>query len=178
MPQILVVDDDEAFLEIVKDSLNEQGYEVLTCPDSRNTLSLIQQHPIQLILLDYHMPHLDGEDLLHMVHKKHPAIPVILCSGFIEKEEELFRQGAFDILTKPFNLEILLKVLARASGREKETLDFTVNGYDLRLAHETLTRKLVIKALGKTLFNVTHAAKLLGITRQCLIRYINRYHLR
>ena len=178
MSQILIVDDDEAFLETMKDGLGEQGYEVVTCDDPRNTLSLIHQHPVQFILLDYHMPHLDGEDLLHIVHSKYPAIPVILCSGFIEKEEELFRQGAYEILNKPFNLDILLKVLARASGREEETLDLVIAGYNLRLAHETLIRKLTIKALGKTGYNVTRAARLLGITRQCLIRYINRYHLR
>ena len=121
MSQILVVDDDEAFLETMKDGLGEQGYEVVTCGDPRS---------------------------------------------------------AYEILNKPFNIEILLKVLARASGREEETLELTIPGFNLRAAHETLIRKLTIKALGKTGFNVTRAARLLGVTRQCLIRYINRYHLR
>ena len=61
-----------------------------------------------------------------------------------------------------------------AAAKQEERLRL---GYDLRTVRETVLRKLIIKALTKCAFNATHAAKLLGISRQCLLRYVKRYKI-
>ena len=177
--KILVVDDDNAFLNEMQGFLQEAGYEVKTCQDSTKDLSTLADEPAECVLLDYHMPNLDGLDLLHVIHAKHPEIPVIICSGFLEtRNSYFFKEGAYDILMKPFTPQILFETLNRALSHESEDMTpVLLQGYDLRNAHELVAKKLIIKALSKSSFNVTHAAQLLGISRQGLNRYMKRYKI-
>ncbi|OGX06551.1 MAG: hypothetical protein A3G87_07380 [Omnitrophica bacterium RIFCSPLOWO2_12_FULL_50_11] len=124
------------------------------------------------------MPGLDGEDVLHLIHSAYPEVPVIICSGYTDFKDSYFLQeGAQDILRKPFDHQVLFDTLNRVVTRKEEITQIAVKGYDLRNARETVIRKLIVKVLSKSGFNVTHAAKLLGVSRQCLLRYMKRFHI-
>lgn len=178
MDKVLVVDDDVQYLEMMQDLLKDAGYDVQTCPDPLKAIDCLTAHSARCVLLDFHMPGLDGEDLLHLIHSKHPEIPVIICSGHLEAEENyLIHEGAFEILAKPFDHQALCEVLNRALEKGHEVTPVVVEGLDLRAARDTVMRKVIIKALSKADFNVTQAAKLLGISRQYLIRYLKFYQI-
>lgn len=79
---ILIVDDDPAWLRTLRLLLLAEGIDqVLTCQDSRLVLDLLQHDPVNLILLDHSMPHLNAEQLLPLLKARHGQIPVIILSG-------------------------------------------------------------------------------------------------
>ena len=177
MAGILVVDDDETFLTLTATLLKEQGHEVKTCKDPHKAVDILSADDgYQCVLLDYHMPKLDGQDLLRLIHSKFPKLPVLICSGYLDvNEADLIRDGAAALLHKPFDSPALLDTIKRTLAEEvveEEMTQVQIRGYNLRESRELLNRKLIIKALTKSSFNVTHTAKLLGISRQYLMRYL------
>ena len=112
---ILVVDDSWAWLRRSREILTEGGYQVQTCEDSRDALSLLKQNPeqIDLVITDLQMPCLDGLELAAELRKINAALPVVLTSAamFQMPSEKLQRLGIRDFLTKPWDRERLFSVL-------------------------------------------------------------------
>lgn len=181
MARILVVDDDQNFLTLTETLLKEEGHEVKTCTDPHKTIETLAAEGYQCVLLDYHMPKLDGQDLLRLIHTKFPNLPVLICSGYLDvNEADLIQEGASALLHKPFDAPVLFDTIKRILAEEmveEEMTQVQVRGYNLRESRELLNRKLIIKALTKSSFNTTHAAKLLGISRQYLMRYLKIHQL-
>ena len=112
---ILVVDDSWAWLRRSREILTEGGYQVQTCEDPRDALSLLKQNPeqIDLVITDLQMPCLDGLELAAELRKINAALPVVLTSAamFQMPSEKLQRLGIRDFLTKPWDRERLFSVL-------------------------------------------------------------------
>ena len=112
---ILVVDDSVAWLRLAEGILNACGYQVQTCDDPRDALSLLKQNPeqIDLVITDLQMPCLDGLELAAELRKINAALPVVLTSAamFQMPSEKLQRLGIRDFLTKPWDRERLFSVL-------------------------------------------------------------------
>ena len=112
---ILVVDDSVAWLRFAEAILNACGYQVQTCDDPRDALSLLKQNPeqIDLVITDLQMPCLDGLELAAELRKINAALPVVLTSAamFQMPSEKLQRLGIRDFLTKPWDRERLFSVL-------------------------------------------------------------------
>ena len=112
---ILVVDDSQAWLRLAREILTACGYQVWTCEDPRDALSLLKQNPgqIDLVITDLQMPCLDGLELAAELLKINPALPVVLTSAamFEMPSEKLQRLGIRDFLTKPWDRERLFSVL-------------------------------------------------------------------
>jgi DNA-binding response OmpR family regulator len=122
---ILVVDDDQKLVEVVRLYLERERYQVLVAYDGITALSLARQaHPC-LAILDWMLPHLDGLDLCRLLHRD-ARLPVILLTAKASEEEMLLglQQGADDYLTKPFRpRELVARVAAvlRRAYPEAET---------------------------------------------------------
>jgi CheY-like chemotaxis protein len=105
-PQILVVDDEEMSLILVKQLLSTAGYRVTTAQSGFECLDLFRRRPLayQLVLLDLTMPFIDGEETFHRLREIRPDIPVMLCTGFIQNDrlERLMTAGLSGFLRKPF----------------------------------------------------------------------------
>ncbi len=103
---ILVIDDERDICELVQLTLEGLGFEVLLGYSGEEGLELIRssKHEIQLILLDLAMPGLSGVDVLGIVKKEFPDVPVIIMSGYISDKSEVAALGATDVLQKPFLL--------------------------------------------------------------------------
>jgi CheY-like chemotaxis protein len=112
---ILVVDDSLAWLRLAREILTACGYQVQTCEDPRDALSMLKQNPerIDLVITDLQMPCLDGIELATELRKINPALPVVLNSAamFQMPSEKLQRLGIRDFLTKPWDRERLFSVL-------------------------------------------------------------------
>ncbi len=108
---ILFIDDDPVVLEIQVTALASEGItNVLSLTDSRKTVQFLEDNPVSIILLDLMMPHVSGFDLLPVLIRDFPHIPVIVMtsSDDIETALRCIKAGAVDYLTKPVEVERLL----------------------------------------------------------------------
>ena len=110
--QILIVDDDPALFEALATALDLHGYATQTVTDGYQALELIQHEPPALLLLDLHMPGLDGEALLAELARRRITIPTVLMSGDEEAQTVATKYGVAGYLKKPFAISRLLTAVA------------------------------------------------------------------
>ncbi|MFP4301114.1 MAG: sigma-54-dependent transcriptional regulator [Spirochaetaceae bacterium] len=118
---ILIVDDEKNIREGLGKALELDGYNVLLAVDGQEGLEIIENEEIDLVIADLRMPRLSGEELLRRVVNSYPTVPVIILTGHgtIETAVQAMRDGAYDFLTKPVNLDRLSLLCKRAlSTRE------------------------------------------------------------
>lgn len=113
---VLVVDDEPRVGQLFKKVLSEEGYRVLTASSGREALALASEAKPDLILLDIVMPDLDGVSTLRELRKQENRAPVIMLTaqGTLQTAREAMILGAYDYITKPFNLDFLKSVLREA----------------------------------------------------------------
>jgi two-component system chemotaxis response regulator CheY len=115
--QILIVDDSESIREVLAFSISNAGYEVLTARDGLDALQYFDGRSIDLLLTDYHMPNLNGLELILKVRQiefyKYMPILVLTTESQIEMMKEARDCGATGWLLKPFNTEKLLQTLRK-----------------------------------------------------------------
>ncbi|MFP4204924.1 MAG: sigma-54-dependent transcriptional regulator [Spirochaetaceae bacterium] len=118
---VLIVDDEKNIRQGLGKALEMDGHHVLLAEDGQEALDIIHEEEVDLIIADLRMPRLSGEELLRRVVDQWPTIPVIILTGHgtIETAVQAMRDGAFDFLTKPVNLDRLSLLVRRAlSTRE------------------------------------------------------------
>ena len=118
MSDILVVDDEKDIRELVADILQDEGHVARIAWDSDSAFSEINTNPPALVILDIWLKgsKLDGIDILKSIHRDNPDIPVVIISGHgnIEIAVAAVKQGAYDFIEKPFNIDQLMVVVSRA----------------------------------------------------------------
>jgi DNA-binding response OmpR family regulator len=120
MPTILIVDDDDAIRGILYDTLSDK-YDCNTASMAEEALQYIEVETYDAILTDIAMPGLTGLELLERVRANQSGTPVILISGKGSEQDPqaLIDLGAFAYVTKPFNLDEIEEVVARAISQTK-----------------------------------------------------------
>jgi len=121
--KILVVDDDPDIVITLRDRLESLGYDTITARDGLRALELIEQDTPHLVLLDLEMPKLSGLGVLKQLsrHRQNGQdLPVIVMTahGSIAAAVEAMKEGAYDFLTKPFEVDHLSIVIRKAVERE------------------------------------------------------------
>lgn len=118
MTDILVVDDEKDIRGLICDILEDEGYATRRAASAGDCMAALDQSLPDLLILDIWLKDsdLDGIDILMRVKKMHPHIPVVIISGHgnIEIAVEAIKQGAYDYIEKPFNIDQLLVVVRRA----------------------------------------------------------------
>jgi DNA-binding NtrC family response regulator len=119
MPSILVIDDEAAIRETLKEILEYEKYEVTLAEDGAKGLQLLQKNNFDVILSDVKMPGIDGMELLDRVQALAPDVPMVMISGHgsVEMAIEATKKGAYDFITKPPDLNRLLITLRNAVDR-------------------------------------------------------------
>ncbi len=107
---LLVVEDDLDLCEALCDTLEIEGYHLLSAANGTEALSLLTNNHFKLVISDIQMPVMDGVQLLRNMQKKHPQVPVLLMTayGSIPKAVEAMQSGAVDYLIKPFEASSLV----------------------------------------------------------------------
>jgi K+-sensing histidine kinase KdpD len=121
---ILVVDDDHDFLDIIRQILEKKGYKISTVPSAKEAIILLKKHFYNAAILDISLPDADGTELLSKIIELHPDIITIMLTGHssIKNAVQSLNRGAFAYLEKPVDPENLLSVINR--GIEKQRLVF------------------------------------------------------
>lgn len=113
-PLILVIDDEQPILDIIQESLSDEGFRVKTLSEPEKALSRIGELIPDLILLDIFMPNINGLELLEKIKREYPHQKVIMISGFgtISTAIEAMNKGALSFIEKPLNLDEILEKIA------------------------------------------------------------------
>ena len=119
--KLLVVDDNEYILELVKYFLREKNYQIEVAPDVATAIKLLQQHSdFSIVITDIVMPGEDGTKLAQHVKESHPKIPVLAITGGVENAVEDFKNYADmfadETLGKPFKPEELIGAIERLTS--------------------------------------------------------------
>ena len=174
----LAVDDDEKIVKLYAELLSPRGINVQVCTESTQVIPRLKAEPFDVILLDIRMPGIEGTDLLPLIKKVNPQVPAILVSAYCDPQHagHYYALGAFDVVSKPFSCETLVETVQRAVTGE-ERIPLVLNGLSLHEARDQVYRKVILSALRRANWNQVKAAKLLGVSRYCLIRWIKRLNI-
>jgi DNA-binding response OmpR family regulator len=109
--KILVADDGRVMRTVITRKLEEKGYAVTAVASGREALDSIEREPVDLLVLDIHMPDMGGLETLHHLRQRYTAIqlPVIMATANDEDEDVIgsFEAGANDFVSKPINFPVL-----------------------------------------------------------------------
>ncbi|HTM23451.1 MAG TPA: sigma-54 dependent transcriptional regulator [Kofleriaceae bacterium] len=118
---VLVVEDDDAMRDLLIEELSDAGFRVLAAADGRAGLECVKGHPVDLVITDLRMPELDGFDLIRDVKamEESPHVVMVTAFGSIETAIKAVKLGAYDYITKPFEIEELVLVADKALGERR-----------------------------------------------------------
>lgn len=119
MATILIADDEKEMQKIIVDFMTHGGHSCITADDGIEAITILKNNPIDFIILDIMMPHLDGFAVCKLAREMY-GVPIIFLTAIGKDEDKLkgYEYGADDYITKPFNPELLLakvNVLLRRS---------------------------------------------------------------
>ena len=122
---ILIVDDEENIRNLLHHILERQGYHCEEAATADQALEQIKNSPVDLVLLDIMMPDQSGTKLLSQIKERYPDIMVIMATATQDMDTavETIRHGAYDYITKPFNLDVVIQSVKRALEKRKLECD-------------------------------------------------------
>lgn len=149
--KILIVDDEEKILNVIKAYLIKEGFDVLTAKDGEEALNTFGKELVHLIILDLMLPKISGEKVCNKI-RSISSVPIIMLTAKIEEDDKIegLAIGADDYVTKPFsNRELVgrVKALIRRTYRDNKPLAelLIINNGDLEIDVE----KFIVKKRGK-----------------------------
>jgi DNA-binding NtrC family response regulator len=118
--KVLVVDDDRRMVKTTCDILSIKGFEAVAAFSGEEVLEKLKNGAPDCVLMDIKMPGMTGVETLKRIKHLYPALPVILASAYATDEviEEAKRQGAYAVLTKPINFQVILSFLSALRKHE------------------------------------------------------------
>jgi putative nucleotidyltransferase with HDIG domain len=150
---ILVVDDDEGICNLLHTGIQMAGYRCLITQSPSMALSLLDEHPVDVVVADIKMPEMDGIELAHIIKARYKA-DVIIMTGFIEdfNYEDIVRQGASDFLQKPVRIAEFIARLKRVIAERRSRSDLKNALADVKLNLDKLRRAMegIVEAISVT----------------------------
>jgi DNA-binding response OmpR family regulator len=166
--KILLAEDDLQLGFIIKDNLEEAGFEVINCPDGETAWDLYQKKEPDICILDVNLPYKDGFSLARKIRQKSDVTPILFLTAKSLMEDKLkgFSAGGDDYIVKPFNMKELLsriqvflrrnKMLFRISSKEISIGRFSFFPDELKLVFDN--KEIILTSREKDLleFLCTH----------------------
>lgn len=118
-PKVLLVDDEEFLVNILADSLGEQGYQVVKSYDGREALKLFLQDPLSfaVVVIDANLPGMMGDAFVQEIRNRDFHNPVLLITGDVSQRLKVTNLANIKILLKPFDAKDLYRSLTEAAGQ-------------------------------------------------------------
>jgi DNA-binding NtrC family response regulator len=116
---ILLVDDEESILASIKSFLSRRGHEIFTASNGQEGIDIVKNNVIDLVLTDYRMPIKNGLEVLKETKEINPSIDVVVITAFgnVDDAIDIMKNGAYDYLTKPIDLDELESLINRVSEK-------------------------------------------------------------
>lgn len=129
-PQILVVDDSENMLEIIRRNLSNKGYIVYTVTNVVDAISFLEETSLELVITDIQMPNINGLELVRHVRENYKNTEVLVITGHpsIENAIESVKLGADEYLIKSFTIDELYAAVDNALIKQADRIDANSNG--------------------------------------------------
>ena len=114
--KILLIDDDANCLDAVDQILRREGYDTLLTENGKAAAKMAAESSVDLAIVDYNMPEIDGLRVLQEIRRERPDLPVLLMTAEPSQELELasIRAGAFSFISKPINIPVFKQIVAEA----------------------------------------------------------------
>jgi two-component system response regulator PilR (NtrC family) len=124
MTTILIVDDEKSMRDFLKILLAKEGYDVIVASDGEQALGALDGNQIDLVISDIRMPGISGLDLLAKIKDETEDIPVIMITAFASPNDavQAMKNGAYDYISKPFNVDEIKSVIFAATNRTDTSL--------------------------------------------------------
>lgn len=142
---LLVADDDDLLRDLVKEVLEEEGYQVYTAKDGQEAVDVFWNTPdIALVILDIMMPKMDGMEVLEEIRER-TDVPILMLTALGDSSSELacLRHGASDFVSKPFHYDILVErvknLLRLTKAQNLEMMEFGILQID-PVAHKVYVK--------------------------------------
>jgi len=118
--KVLLVDDEQDFLEIMSERMQARGMTVKTADSADKALAMLENESFDAIVMDFKMPGMDGIQALKNIKTQKPELQIILLTGYatVEKTVEAMKIGATDLLEKPADLEALTATIQKAKAEK------------------------------------------------------------
>ena len=118
--KVLLVDDEEDFLEVLSERMTNRGIEVSTATSATEAIRIAENESFDAIIVDLMMPEMDGLEALKLIKEKKPESQVILLTGHatVDKGIEAMKLGAMDFLEKPADLSQLTEKIKKAHAKK------------------------------------------------------------
>jgi two-component system response regulator RegA len=171
-PSILLVDDDQVFLERLARAFRDRGYDARTAMDHESALALARAESPELAVVDLRMPGRSGVEVVRDLKSVDPSTKILVLTGYgsIATAVEAIRLGAVDYVTKPADVDDILAVLNRAAD-DRKAIPADFPAPSLARAEWEHIHRVLLDCDG----NVSEAARRLGIHRRSLQRKLQRY---
>lgn len=132
--KILLTEDDPSLGFVIKDNLEQRGYQVTLCNNGEEGLALFNQKPFDLCILDVMMPKKDGFTLAQQIREKNLNVPILFVTAKSMQEDKIegFKKGGDDYIVKPFSMEELclrIEVFLRRSVTPQQLNNFSLGNY-------------------------------------------------
>ncbi len=119
MASVLIVDDERSMRDFLKILLEKEAHQVTTADSGARALETLQKQTVDVIVTDIRMPGMSGIELLETVKEQTPEMPVIMITAFATPDDAVLamKNGAFDYISKPFNVDEIKSVIESATSR-------------------------------------------------------------
>ncbi len=167
---LVVVDDDEAFAKTLKRSFERREYEVVVAPDAEAVRALLDERTPGFAVVDLKLAGTSGLACVEMLHEHDPDILIVVLTGFasIATAVEAIKLGACHYLAKPANTDDIEAAFGRGAG------DANVPLTNRPTSIKTLEWERIHEVLVETDFNISEAARRLGMHRRTLARKLEK----
>ncbi len=186
MPKILIIDDESSIRRTLREILEYEKYEVDEATDGKQGLSKLKDEPFDVVLLDIKMPKMDGLEVLTRAQEMVPDVPIIMISGHgtIDTAVEAVKNGAYDFLSKPPDLNRLLITIRNALDKSRLVTETRVLRRKVSKTREIIGESPAIAQIKETIERVapTDARVLItgdnGTGKELVARWIHEKSMR
>jgi len=175
--RIIVVDDEERLLRILRLGLKPLGYDVETSSDADEALKKILAEPFDIILTDLKMPGMRGDEFVFELERLGVGVPIVVMTAYadVDTAVKTLKHGAADYIKKPFTIE---EIDAALRNIIRDTLPVTQEELvSLKSGVALKEKEIIERALVSVGNNKTAAAKVLKISERSLWYKLKRYNI-
>ena len=122
---VLLVDDEEQFLQVLSERLTNRGLHVSSVTSGEEAVAMVENKNFDAVVVDLAMPGIDGIETTKQIKEKRPDLEIIILTGHatVKAGIEAMKLGAEDFLEKPVDLNVLLERIRNAKNKRKESME-------------------------------------------------------